>query len=26
MITGNGREGGIFGLEDYQEIKMLHFE
>jgi len=23
--SGNGREGGIFGLEDYQEIKTLHF-
>ena len=23
--SGNGREGGIFGLEDYQELKSLHF-
>lgn len=23
--SGNGREGGMFGLEDYQEIKTLHF-
>ena len=23
--SGNGREGGLFGLEDYQEIKTLHF-
>lgn len=23
--SGNGREGGIFGLEDYQELKTLHF-
>ncbi|MGI9480634.1 MAG: aldehyde dehydrogenase family protein [Hyphomicrobiaceae bacterium] len=23
--SGNGREGGIWGIEDYQEIKMLHF-
>ena len=23
--SGNGREGGIQGLEDYQEIKTLHF-
>ena len=22
--SGNGREGGIWGLEDYQEIKTLH--
>lgn len=23
--SGNGREGGIMGLEDYQEVKTLHF-
>ena len=23
--SGNGREGGMHGLEDYQEIKTLHF-
>jgi acyl-CoA reductase-like NAD-dependent aldehyde dehydrogenase len=23
--SGNGREGGIFGLEDYQETKALLF-
>lgn len=23
--SGNGREGGTFGLEDYQEVKSLHF-
>ncbi len=23
--SGNGREGGVMGLEDYQEIKTLHF-
>ncbi len=23
--SGNGREGGLHGLEDYQEIKTLHF-
>lgn len=23
-LSGNGREGGIMGLEDYQEIKVLH--
>jgi aldehyde dehydrogenase (NAD+) len=23
--SGNGREGGEFGLEDYQEVKTLHF-
>ncbi|MFV1530338.1 MULTISPECIES: aldehyde dehydrogenase family protein [unclassified Phaeobacter] len=23
--SGNGREGGKFGLEDYQEVKTLHF-
>jgi aldehyde dehydrogenase (NAD+) len=23
--SGNGREGGLLGLEDYQEIKTLHF-
>lgn len=23
--SGNGREGGTFGLEDYQEVKTLHF-
>ncbi|MCG8358548.1 MAG: aldehyde dehydrogenase family protein [Kiloniellales bacterium] len=23
--SGNGREGGAFGLEDYQEVKTLHF-
>jgi aldehyde dehydrogenase (NAD+) len=23
--SGNGREGGMLGLEDYQEIKTLHF-
>ncbi len=23
--SGNGREGGIFGIEDYQEVKTLHF-
>ena len=23
--SGNGREGGIYGLEDFQEIKTLHF-
>jgi aldehyde dehydrogenase (NAD+) len=23
--SGNGREGGVHGLEDYQEIKTLHF-
>jgi aldehyde dehydrogenase (NAD+) len=23
--SGNGREGGTLGLEDYQEIKVLHF-
>lgn len=23
--SGNGREGGVLGLEDYQEIKTLHF-
>jgi aldehyde dehydrogenase (NAD+) len=23
--SGNGREGGIMGLEDYQEVKSLHF-
>jgi aldehyde dehydrogenase (NAD+) len=23
--SGNGREGGILGLEDFQEIKTLHF-
>ena len=23
--SGNGREGGILGLEDYQEVKTLHF-
>lgn len=23
--SGNGREGGLMGLEDYQEIKSLHF-
>ena len=23
--SGNGREGGLFGLEDYQEVKTLHF-
>jgi len=23
--SGNGREGGEFGLEDYQELKSLHF-
>ena len=22
--SGNGREGGLFGLEDYQEVKTLH--
>jgi aldehyde dehydrogenase (NAD+) len=23
--SGNGREGGTMGLEDYQEVKTLHF-
>ncbi|WP_424831422.1 aldehyde dehydrogenase family protein [Ruegeria sp.] len=23
--SGNGREGGVWGLEDYQELKTLHF-
>ena len=23
--SGNGREGGTMGLEDYQEVKSLHF-
>ncbi len=23
--SGNGREGGLMGLEDYQEVKTLHF-
>ena len=23
--SGNGREGGLLGLEDYQEVKTLHF-
>jgi aldehyde dehydrogenase (NAD+) len=23
--SGNGREGGMIGLEDYQEVKTLHF-
>ena len=23
--SGNGREGGIYGLEDFQEIKTIHF-
>jgi len=23
--SGNGREGGIFGIEDFQEVKTLHF-
>jgi 3-hydroxyisobutyrate dehydrogenase len=23
--SGNGREGGAMGLEDYQEVKSLHF-
>jgi aldehyde dehydrogenase (NAD+) len=23
--SGNGREGGIMGIEDYQEVKSLHF-
>ncbi len=23
--SGNGREGGLWGLEDYQEVKTLHF-
>ena len=23
--SGNGREGGVLGLEDYQEVKTLHF-
>lgn len=23
--SGNGREGGVWGLEDYQEIKVLHY-
>ena len=23
--SGNGREGGLLGLEDYQETKTLHF-
>ena len=23
--SGNGREGGVMGLEDYQEVKSLHF-
>ena len=23
--SGNGREGGVQGLEDYQEIKTMHF-
>jgi aldehyde dehydrogenase (NAD+) len=23
--SGNGREGGLMGLEDYQEVKSLHF-
>jgi aldehyde dehydrogenase (NAD+) len=23
--SGNGREGGILGIEDYQEVKSLHF-
>ena len=23
--SGNGREGGVMGLEDYQEVKTLHF-
>lgn len=23
--SGNGREGGVFGLEEYQELKTLHF-
>ena len=23
--SGNGREGGLIGLEDYQEVKTLHF-
>ena len=23
--SGNGREGGILGLEDYQEVKMIHW-
>ena len=23
--SGDGREGGMFGLEDYQEVKTLHF-
>lgn len=23
-MSGNGREGGILGLEDYQEVKTLH--
>ncbi|MBZ4023125.1 aldehyde dehydrogenase family protein [Rhodobacter sp. TJ_12] len=23
--SGNGREGGLLGLEDYQEVKSLHF-
>ncbi len=23
--SGNGREGGLIGLEDFQEIKTLHF-
>jgi aldehyde dehydrogenase (NAD+) len=23
--SGNGREGGIMGIEDYQEVKTLHF-
>jgi aldehyde dehydrogenase (NAD+) len=23
--SGNGREGGVYGLEDYQELKTLHF-
>ncbi|MGB1438928.1 MAG: aldehyde dehydrogenase family protein, partial [Luminiphilus sp.] len=22
--SGNGREGGVMGLEDYQEVKILH--
>ena len=24
-MSGNGREGGILGLEDFQEVKTLHF-
>ena len=23
--SGNGREGGVLGLEDFQEVKTLHF-